>query len=260
MKTLFPKVLNSTTLLIKLATAFCLVAPLSLPSQIPTPPPARPTFEVASVRLGTPGSPSSFSAPGAAQFTATNISLAVLISMAYGLDGDYQFAGKPGWLDSQTYDVFAKPEAGQPPLSYQQFKPLLQELLQQRFHLAVHRETRDLPGYALTVAKGGPKLQPGSGATEQIYILPNGIRGQALPLPLFAALLSRPVGRPVADRTNIQGNYNIRLEYAPTTATDSELPSIFTALQEQLGLRLEPQKVPVEMLIIDHADRIPTEN
>jgi uncharacterized protein (TIGR03435 family) len=259
MKSLFPQTPISTRMLVTFTAAICLSIIHSIHAQTPAQSPAKQAFEVASVRLAAPGGTSSFSAPGAAHFTATNISLTVLISMAYGLEGDYQFAGKPTWLDSQTYDVLAKPEGDQP-LSYEEFKPLLQQLLQQRFHLAVHRETRDLPGYALVVAKGGPKLQPGSGATGQIYILTNGIRGQAVSLHLFSSLLSRPTGRPVADQTGIQGNYDIKLEYAPNTAADSDLPSIFTALQEQLGLKLESQKVPVEMLVIDHVDRVPTEN
>jgi uncharacterized protein (TIGR03435 family) len=76
----------------------------------------------------------------------------------------------------------------------------------------------------------------------------------------LASILERPAGHPVVDKTGIAGNFEIKLRYAPPNDSKSDLPDFFTALQEQLGLKLEPQKVPVEMLVIDHADKIPTEN
>ena len=79
-------------------------------------------------------------------------------------------------------------------------------------------------------------------------------------MAVLASMLTRPVGRPVVDKTGITGNYDIALNFAPEGSTDSTLPSIFTALQEQLGLKLEPQKVPVEMLVIDHLEKVPSEN
>ena len=88
----------------------------------------------------------------------------------------------------------------------------------------------------------------------------DGLRAQNIPMRSLAAMLSHPIGGPVVDKTEIAGNYDFKLSYAPEGATDSTLPSIFTAVQDQLGLKLEPQKVPVEMLVIDHVEKVPTEN
>jgi uncharacterized protein (TIGR03435 family) len=139
-------------------------------------------------------------------------------------------------------------------------KPLIQQLLKDRFHLAVHRATKDMQGYALVVARNGSKLQPNKGRSGQGQI----VRGQLLcpscSTEILAGMLVHVTGRPIADGTGIEGNYDVKLDYAPDDDPNSSLPSIYTALQETLGLKLIPQKVPVEMLVIDHADRVPTEN
>lgn len=222
---------------------------------------AQSAFEVASVRLTPPGSTGNtyLSPPGAAAFTATNVTLDVLIEIAYGVD-ENQISKAPVWLGSQHYDVSAKPE-GPGGLAYAQMKKPLQQLLDRRFGLAVHRENKEVDGYALVIAKGGPKL---SKSTEDSgrnkFILPNGIRFDHTVIATFAAALARPTGRPVVDKTGLTGDFDIDLKYAPEKALDSSLPSIFTALQEQLGLKLESTKVPFEMLVIDHVNRVPTEN
>jgi uncharacterized protein (TIGR03435 family) len=217
------------------------------------------TFEVASVRLSPPGGTglSSFNYLGTTRFTATNVSLTLLLQLAFGVD-DYQFQQKPSWSDSTLYDVSAKPE-GETALTYEQLKPLLQQLLEQRFHLKVHHETKYVKGYVLVVAKGGPKLQASKGGGSR-YITPQGLRGPNISLKTFASMLMHPAGRPVIDQTGIQGNYDINLDYSSNETTDSSLPSVFTALTEQLGLKLENQQVPVDMLVIDHVDKEPTEN
>ncbi len=222
--------------------------------------PARPSFEVASVKRNPPGSTGvmSISPLGAGRFTATHVSLDVLIGLAFGVDSN-RISGKLNWLSSEYYDVTAKPE-GDGGLTSEQLRPLLQRLLEQRFGLAVHRQIKDVQGYALVVTKGGPRLQASQGAPAHFYILANGLRCQNASIGTLAGMLSQPAGRPVVDATGITGNYDITLEYAPEAAADSSLPSIFTALQEQLGLKLVPQKVPYEMLVIDHLERVPTEN
>jgi uncharacterized protein (TIGR03435 family) len=91
-------------------------------------------------------------------------------------------------------------------------------------------------------------------------ILRGGLRAQNISLQTLAALLRSPTHRPVVDQTGIKGNFDIQLDYAPENAPDSTLPSIFTALQEQLGLKLTSQKVPAETLVVDHVERVPTEN
>lgn len=221
---------------------------------------AQPSFEVASVRVTPPDRVgyTSISPSGAGTFAATNVTLEVLIGLAYGMDSNL-ISGKQNWLGSQSYDVSAKPEGAQG-LSYEQLRPMLQKLLAERFKLRVHREVKDSSGYALVVAKDGPKLQATKGDPPRPMILKNGLRANNVSMETFASMLARPTGREVVDKTGLQGNFDFKLDYAPEGATDSSLPSIFTALQEQLGLKLTPQKVPVETLVIDWVERVPTEN
>ena len=114
-------------------------------------------------------------------------------------------------------------------------KLALQQLLQQRFHLTTHRETKNFSGYALVVAKGGAKLQPNKTGGGFGYIFPDRIRIQNRSLPTFAAMLHFPTGTPVVDKTGIPGNFDIELTFAPPTTpaadSDSTLPSIFTAIE-----------------------------
>jgi uncharacterized protein (TIGR03435 family) len=220
---------------------------------------AQTQFEVASVKLSGPGERfTSISPPGSGRFTATDVTLDHLIQMAYGVDSDY-ILGKPNWLSSTRYDVAAKP-AGEGRLTHEELKPLLRQLLEQRFKLATHRGTQDRPGYELVVAKGGPKLTESSGTATHIYILRDGLDCQGIPAAALAGMLSRPAGRPVVDKTGLKGVYDIKLEYAPEGTGDSSRPSFFSALQDQLGLKLAPQRVTVETLTIDRVERIPTEN
>jgi uncharacterized protein (TIGR03435 family) len=148
----------------RIACLFAIASLTPLWSQAPA------SFEVASVRLIPPGSSglTSLSPPGAATFTASHVSLEILISMAYGVDSD-RVSG-PSWIGSQQYDVTARPEGGGA-LTQERLKPLLQKLLEQRFNLAVHRETKQVQGYALVVAKDGPKLSPSKGGAPHSYIL-----------------------------------------------------------------------------------------
>jgi uncharacterized protein (TIGR03435 family) len=236
-----------------------------LAAVIAAPPiPAQTAFEVASVKVTPPDSIgyTSLSPPGAHRFTATNATMQLLIEMAFGVE-ERQISGGPSWIDMEHYNVEAKPE-GDKELSNEQLKPLLQQLLAQRFKLETHREIKDFHGYALVVAKGGPKLTAAAGASEQRYILRGGVRAQNVSMGWLAAALARPLGHPVVDKTGIKGNYDIKLEYAPdendVSAAAAALPSIFTALQEQLGLQLKTQQVPVEMLVIDRVERVPAEN
>jgi uncharacterized protein (TIGR03435 family) len=217
------------------------------------------SFEVASVRASQHGCGMTSISPWAgARFSVKSATMQLLLNIAFDVRGD-QISSKLGWLDTQCYDVDAKLE-GDTGVSYEEVKAPLQQLLAKRFQLAFHRENKDVSGYALVVAKGGPRLQKGKGGSTSAYILPDGLRGEGISMTTLAAMLSSPVGQQVVDKTGITGNYNIDLKYAPTGATDSQYPSVFTAVQEQLGLKLEPQKVPVEMLVIDHLEKMPTEN
>lgn len=228
----------------------------------------QPEFEVASIRMIAPLSEDElhrglgmvpWSTFPTSQFTGHRITLKILIELAYGVDDKY-IQGDPDWLDSQEYSVEAKVE-GDKELTYEQMQPLFQHLLEQRFHLITHRVTKPISGYALIVAKSGPKLTPAKeGTTPHALRLRDGLQAQNMDMAHFTPLLSNKAGGPVVDKTGIAGNYDFKLSYAPANDPNSSLPSLFTALQEQLGLKLESQKVPVDHLVIDHADKIPTEN
>jgi uncharacterized protein (TIGR03435 family) len=217
-------------------------------------------FEVASVRISPPGGTgkTSWSDPAGATFTATNIPLRILIQMAYEVD-EKQIAGED-LLGSEQYDVAAKPEGGGM-LTAERLKPMLASLLAERFGLATHRETKVVSGYALVAAKGGSKLRASDASRAgQSAILRGRIIGRGVNMVLLASMLGRPLHVPVVDKTGIKGTYDIDLEFAPEDSADSSLPSMFTAIQEQLGLKLESQKVPMNMLVIDHCRHVPTEN
>jgi uncharacterized protein (TIGR03435 family) len=247
----------SATLPVTALFALSVATAPPLRAQPQTPPSA---FEVASVRLIPPGQGGmiSISPPGSPTFVATNINLEILIAMAYGTDSDKILSG-PSWLGSQQYDVTAKVE-GNPHLTYEQLKAPLQKLLAERFQLALHRQTKEGSGYALVAAKSGPKLQETKGDSPHAYIIKGGLRLQNSSLDVLAGSLTRPAGRPVVNETGIKGNFDITLDYAPEGAADSDRPSLFTALQEQLGLQLVTRRVPVEMLVIDRVERTPSEN
>jgi len=218
-----------------------------------------PAFEVASIRA-VPHGQEGLTNVGpyeGGHLVVKNGTLEFLIGMAYSVP-PWNLLGKPEWLGVRQYDVSAKSE-GDGGLTYKTMKPLLQQLLQQRFHLVVHRETKERPGYALVVAKGGVKLKPGKEGGPG-YIMPNGIGSPSIKLADLATMLAVPAGKPVADRTGMAGVYEVDLHFAPEAATDSTLPSLFTALEEQMGLKLVSQKVPVEVLVIDHVESEPTEN
>jgi uncharacterized protein (TIGR03435 family) len=216
-------------------------------------------FEVASVRLTPPNAGLfSISPYGGDTFTARNVTLKVLIELAFGVDSG-QIAGEPGWLNSQLYDVSAKVD-GKNSLTREALQAPLRQLLEQRFHLTTHRDTKDLSGYALVASKGGLKLQANKGAPQLAYIFSDRLLAQNVSLQTFASLLAAPTGRPVVDHTAIEGMYDFDLHFAPTSANDSTLPSLFTALQDQFGLKLQSQKVPVELLVIDQVNKTPTDN
>ena len=232
----------------------------------PATPPA--SFEVASVRLASPVTPeemvrgagkSPVSAFPTNLFTARKLTLPLLVSMAYGVDSRY-ILNSPDWFDTQNYDVEARVEGGQK-LTYDEMKPLLQHLLEERFGLVTHWTTKPSEGYELVVAKNGPKLVK---SKVQVafggYLLTNGMDFRDCSMICLAGMLTHPIGYPVVDKTGISGTYDIKMSYAPANKPDSNLPDIFTALQEQLGLKLERAKVPVQYLVIDHVNRTPAEN
>ncbi len=215
-------------------------------------------FEVASVRPASDATGAQLNIPQGTQMTERNISLWLLLQLAFGVEQN-QIVG-PEWMMSETYDIVAKTENGVS-LTKEQMQPLVQRLLVDRFGLKYHHETREMNGYALVVAKGGPKMPAAKeGASKGGNIMFDSMRVPSATMQTVAALMAIVVHQPVVDKTGVTGAYEIKLSFAPDGAKDSNLPSVYTALQEQLGLKLEAQKVPVEMLVIDHVEKVPTEN
>jgi bla regulator protein blaR1 len=233
-----------------------------------------PGFEVASIKPGDPNTQqfSLLMAPGG-RLSAKNASLRMLIGWAYDMR-DYQISGGPGWVGADKYNVEAKPETGVSippgPNGAARVRLMTQSLLAERFKLSVHRETKQGSVYELVVAKGGPKLKQAKGGwfTSQGLRLGHGqVTGTAARISLLANRLSQEVGRPVLDRTGLPAAYDFSLKWTPdpvvqlgngpdpATLPDTDGPSIFTAVQEQLGLKLQPAKGPVEVLVIDHAEK-----
>lgn len=225
---------------------------------------SHPTFEVASVKPSSPDADpksGSWSIPSTGRFTATHLSLAHLIELAYDVDNS-QIANRPDWLESNFYDVVAKPEDGIR-LSRDELRPRLQDLLEKRFHLVAHTETRSIRGYALVVANGGPHLMPTKAdhfPGYRIHVGSGEMRGFNWSMPQLAKYLTGVAGFPVVDRTGITGSYDIGFSYAATPDADSNLPSLDVALKQATGLLLKPQKVPVETIVIDFVDKVPTIN
>jgi uncharacterized protein (TIGR03435 family) len=225
-----------------------------------------PAFEAASVKVSAPGEEVRMRRePG--RLTITNFSLRAMVRYAYDVR-DIQISGGPSWFNSDRWSIVAT--AGRE-ISEAERRRMLQTLLADRFKMTIERGTKELPVYALTVAKGGSKMARGTEGPERISLDVNGagfhvMMGQSVTLPAIAKVLSDPVGRIVIDRTGIEGVFDYKLEWVPDPANmplingakpegGMEGPSIFTAVQEQLGLKLESTKGPVEILIIDRAEK-----
>jgi uncharacterized protein (TIGR03435 family) len=215
----------------------------------------KPVFEAASIKGPNPAYSGSGWDSSTGRITVQNMTLRQLVMFAYEIQW-YQVAGGPKWLDDDGFTVVARLEGpgGDPEL-----RLAMQPLLADRFQLAVHKEKREMPAYALAVARGGFKLRPVEGGHGSSH---NGWRGkgefQGTSMVKFADFLGARVDRPVVDATGIQGAYDFTLEWTKDDGADGA-PSIFTALQEQLGLKLEARKEPVEITVIDHAEK-PDEN
>jgi uncharacterized protein (TIGR03435 family) len=253
-----------------IAATILFVAPYAAFGQSPAP---LPQFEVAQVKQAKPAPGRVYEriTTGPARLTGSGVSLKQLIFEAYDMPY-YRIFGGPAWLESETYDVEAKADG---PVGVDQLKLMLRGLLADRFKLTLHRETKELKFYALTVAKNGPKLQS---AKEGDRSSDHGLERFRGDLTEFANLLSlrlsmpmpmtddpsvpiRATGvpPPVLDKTGIKGVFDISVGIKPEPGADTFV-LWQRVLEEQLGLKLESQKGPVEVLVIDHAERVPTEN
>jgi uncharacterized protein (TIGR03435 family) len=226
------------------------VAPISLPAQTAG---TAPQFEVASIKLSAPGArgPTIYN-PTRGRFAIDAITTKGLIAYAYDVR-DFQISGGPAWLGSEQYDIVAKPEGD---ASGEKILAMARSLLTERFNLTVHHESKEMPVLALVAAKGGPRLHRSEGAGGPEV---RGGRGRLfarkVTMGLLAAQLAgRVLGRAVLDRTGIAGEFDVDLQWTPDESPDPG-PSIFIALQEQLGLKLETQKGVVDVLVVDHVER-----
>jgi uncharacterized protein (TIGR03435 family) len=189
----------------------------------------------------------------------SNVQLKVLICMAYDVQF-YQVFG-PGWTDTDGFDLVAKIPAGASKVDYQR---MLQKLLAERFQLVLHREDKLTATYSLVVAKGGSRMMPSAGGTPagSFTAVGNHVRfmGTNQPVSTVAGFLSTKVGveAPVTDATGLPGTYNFVLEFEPGLVSEGD--SVYSALETQLGLRLESKKAPMDTLTIERVERKPSEN
>jgi uncharacterized protein (TIGR03435 family) len=227
-----------------------------------------PAFDVASIRPHTPlphERSHIWSSSSDGNFRTMNVSLKAIIQYAFAMP-ESRIIDAPAWTSSQPFDIEAKSDDALNQrlhdLPSDQAKPIklamIQSLLADRFGLKTHREQRELPIYELVVAKSGSKLTPSKSDGLHIDHWDNRFSAQGITLPMLAQELARDVGRVIIDKTDLSGRFDIDLRWQPDDAPpvrlngeETSLPSLFTALQEQLGLHLEAAKGPVEVLVID---------
>lgn len=238
------------------------------------------TFDVAAIKLGDPlSNGTSFRFEPGASLQVEGASLKSLIQFAYDLR-EFQLAGATGWITTERYNIRAKGEIVEGPPDYRQMndaqrktmsaliRKRLQALLAERFQLTVHKETKEFPMYGLVVAKNGVKMQPNTspdGSPQSMSMGRSAFRATRASADAIAQSLAGMVGRPVKDETGLTGFFDFKMEWTPDAnpnpGTNNEErpdnlgPTLFTALQEQLGLRLVSRKGPVEILVIDRAER-----
>lgn len=221
-----------------------------------------PSFEVASIKPNNNGGGPSYQAESPGRYTAVNITIGTLIEYAFGVK-NFQISGGPGWLNGDRYDIAATTGTSKD-LKAEELQPYLQALLAERLQLRFHRETKEMQVYALGIAKAGPKLTAHAGPGDTSANMTNrpdksSMKCTNRSMKSFADNLGRSLDQVVIDKTGLSGGYDFTLEWAPNPTPDSPEPSLFTALQEQLGLKLESTKGPVEIIVIDNIER-PSEN
>ncbi|HEY1756232.1 MAG TPA: TIGR03435 family protein [Bryobacteraceae bacterium] len=224
-----------------------------------------PVFEVAAIRPSPPVAVwAGFQTPGGGRFEGSHVTVKAMVAYAYGVR-DLYVSGGPGWAASDQFEILAKADEGATPA---QMRGMLQSLLAERFKVVARRETKELPVYDLALAKGGSKLQESSGAGGFVKYLGRGqIEGKAVPVAALTQYLSTELERIVLDKTGLAARYDFKLSWTPgeglseklkisdTAPLDPGGASLFTALQEQLGLKLEAAKGLVETIVIDHVER-----
>jgi uncharacterized protein (TIGR03435 family) len=235
-----------------------------------------PAFEAATIKMNDSGKPGSGISLYPARIKIINSTLKFCVQVAWNVK-DFQVSGAAGWIDSDRYDIDA---VAANPFTREESRKMLQALLADRFGVVVHSETQEKPGYVLVPGRNGPKLAPPIDDPSVMFSrTPSGdrtLKATSVSMPRFAEALSTTLGAIVVDRTGIEGQYDVSFQWTPDPANEPRLlksgepapappidavpgPSIFTALQEKLGLRLEARKVPMEVIVIEGAHR-PSEN
>jgi len=256
-------------------------APQVTKAALPTAAP--PPFEVATIKATKADVDESMLMFTADGVSITGIPLAMIMREAFSTEDDH-LIGEPPWVKSSRFDIEAKVAPEDAPklkgLSFAQRKAMLVELLVDRFGLKYHRETRDLPVYDLVIAKGGLKMQPskdqepGKGRHMMMVDGPGKLESTAMKVENLRHVLSQQLGRTVVDKTGLTGNYDFTLNWTPDQPTpgmeaqgdapsapnddaapSTPGPSLFTAIEEQLGLKLESSKGPEEVIVIDHIEQ-----
>jgi uncharacterized protein (TIGR03435 family) len=304
----------------KFVLSLAVITTAAIPLLSQAPPTQKPSFEVASIKPNTTGQGTLIETPPTGRVNIISATFRTLLRTAYRVQ-DYQVIGGPDWLAVDRFDIQARPPADYQP---QPFLPcvavdcpptpvqiMMQGLLADRFRLKIHRETRELPVYELTIGKNGFKLKevsappapapgaapprlpppppPGTAPPTNAAALPTpppgvtmgfpfGLAASAVPLATLDSVLAEILRRPVVDKTGIKGYYDFKIVYSrdgipsngpappppvadggPGLNASDPRPSIFTALEEELGLKLESAKGPVEVLVIDSVQK-PSEN
>jgi uncharacterized protein (TIGR03435 family) len=260
-----PGALPTTVRIYFIRTCFAILLATSALAQTAAPPTA---FEAASVKLNT-GS-AFYQNMGTGQIEMRSFPLKILITMAYG----GRVSG-PDWLDSVKLDVAAKlppsVSAMSPKDRARMVGVMMQGLLADRVKLKVHLEEKVVPGYALVVMPGGSKMRRVEGFLPGGVVGPGSITAKGMEITQIVVSVRGTLGMPVQDMTGLSGYYEFSLTWTPedkvlasadNTSPDpgDRPPSIFTALQEQLGLKLEPRQLPIQITVVDHVEKVPTEN
>lgn len=257
----------------QIAVAALILSASGMLAQSPTPRPTVEAFEVATIKPVESGKKSAryITMQGNNRFIEKDYTLKLLIAAAYDLN-PRTISGGPGWMDSDHYDIAAVTPGDVRPSRDRQMT-MLRGLLADRFKLTFHREQKVFSIYVLDIAKNGPKLKPSTAPRDAAPALISTVYPQHVLLPArnatmaeFASLMQRAIlDRPVVDKTGLSGKYDFDLDWAPdesqfdgdvsAASDDAPSPPLFTAIQQQLGLRLKATKGPVEALVVDTVER-----
>jgi uncharacterized protein (TIGR03435 family) len=224
-------------------------------------------FDVSTIRPSSPDARQSFSTLPGGQIEISGASLAAMVVELFDVQ-PFQIAGGPSWMQTERWDIRARAEGVTGRLTLEQLRPMARALLEERFQLKSHWESKEAPIFALVVARGGAKLKASPPESQGPYVRAgrNTLDFGRADMALLIGQLGRRAGRKVVDQTGLRGQFDFRLEWTPLDVAQPDAapnlasgPDIFTAIREQLGLSLEPGRGPVETLVIDAVQR-PTEN